>query len=206
MGQIPPVNPNAAAQFDPCSDPFTTSLIRKKVALLIRVPPFSAADRDDLYQELLSAVVKSAGNIDAEIGHRNPYITTVVERQLYTIRQRHQAIKRDPSGVASLNVLTRTADGERTELIQTLDDRDADRRSGRERRRSEAELTSLRLDLARAIADLPPEWQRMLELCKSHSLSEVARQMDVPRTTLGNWMREIRTRFAELGLEKYFEI
>ena len=105
MGQIPPVNPNAAAQFDPCSDPFTTSLIRKKVARLIRLPPFSVADSDDLYQELLSAVVKSAGNIDAEIGHRNPYITTVVERQMYTIRQRHQAIKRDPTNVASLNVL-----------------------------------------------------------------------------------------------------
>src|SRR6056297_2189191 len=206
MGQIPPINPNAVTPFDPCSDPFTTALIRKKVAMLIRVPPFSAADRDDLYQEVLSAVVKSAPNIDSEIGHRNPYITTVVERQLYTIRQRHQAIKRDPSGVASLNVLTSTEDGERTELIQTLDDRDAGRRTGRERRRSEADLVALRMDLTRAMADLPPQWQQMLELCKSHSLSEVARQMDVPRTTLGNWMREILSRFAAMGLEKYFEI
>jgi DNA-directed RNA polymerase specialized sigma24 family protein len=107
--------------------------------------------------------------------------------------------------MSSLNVLTRSEDGEPTELIQTLDQCDADRRASRQRRRSEADLAALRMDLARAISQLPPEWQRMLELCKYHSLCEVAELMDVPRTTLSSWMCEVRSRLADQEFDTYFE-
>lgn len=54
MEHIPPADPKAAANFDPGRDPFTTTLIRRKVAWLVSVPPFTHADRDDLYQEAYS--------------------------------------------------------------------------------------------------------------------------------------------------------
>jgi len=194
-----------AARFDPCRDPYTTALIRKKVTALTSKRPFSRADRDDLYQEILSAVAASAENIDDEIGHRNPYITAIVERQVSSIRKRQQASKRNNAGVSSLNVAAESDDGRTTDLIATLSLCDGDRRVCRDRRLSEEEVSSLRIDLAEVISELPKAWQQMLELCSHHSLSEVSRQMNVPRTTLCSWMSQIRAKLVEREIHKYFQ-
>ena len=192
--------------FDPCTDPFTTALIRKKVKSLISKPPFNRADQEDLYQELLATIVQCVEKIDDNVGHRNPYITAIVQRQVSAIRRRSKAVKRDHTGVASLNVLAPSGDGRSTDLISTLCVNDGDRRVYRDRRLSEQEIASLRLDLAEVVFQLPAPWQRMLELCCHHSLSEVARQMNVPRTSLCNWMQQIRAQLVAKGIHNYFQI
>ena len=51
-----------------------------------------------------------------------------------------------------------------------------DRRVYHDRRLSEQEIASLRLDLAEVVFQLPAPWQRILELCCHHSLSVGAPQ------------------------------
>ena len=91
-----------------------------------------------------------------------------------------------------------------TELAQTIGERELDARLGRERR-SEEELVQLALDMAEVIATLPESWQILLELRKTQTMTEIADELGVPRTTLNDWMRRIRTRFEKAGMQDYLE-
>ena len=53
------------------------------------------------------------------------------------------------------------------------------------------------------IATLPESWQRMLELRKTRPMSEVARELGLPRTTLNDRMRLVRQRFEDACLREY---
>ena len=89
-----------------------------------------------------------------------------------------------------------------TEWAQTIDERELDTRLGLESR-SEEELAQLTLDLTELIATLPKPWRMLLELRKAHTMTEAARLMGVPRTTLYYWMRRIRQRFEKAGMKDY---
>ena len=53
------------------------------------------------------------------------------------------------------------------------------------------------------VAGLPEEWQRMLELRKTHSMVQVSELMGVPRSTLRHWMSQIAEQFEAEGLREY---
>lgn len=88
----------------------------------------------------MSTVVQCVEKIDDSVGHRNPYITAIVQRQVSAIRRRSKAGKRDHTGVASLNVLAPSGDGRSTDLISTLCVNDGDRRVYRDRRLTPGQL------------------------------------------------------------------
>jgi len=79
-----------------------------------------------------------------------------------------------------------------------------DARLGR-RRRSEQELYELVSDMKALIEKLPADWQRLLELRNQMTMAEIATLMNVPRTTLNEWMKRIRDRFEEEGFQKYLD-
>jgi phage portal protein BeeE len=106
--------------------------------------------------------------------------------------------------MVSLNVNIMNEDAGPTELLQTISDREVDRRLGRERTLSEEQLNDLKSDMGNVIKRLPKRLQDFLELKKTLSLNEIVNELGVPRSTLGDWMNEIRVHFEEAGLEKYF--
>lgn len=183
-------------------DRFTRGIIRRKVKQLIGRAGFKKQDREDLEQELFTRVLQSLPSFDPSKAHRNKFITTVVERYVANILRNKQAEKRDHRRISSLNVTIEVADEGPTELAQTIGERELDARLGR-CRRSDEELAELAIDLADVIATLPESRQTLLELRKTQTMSEIADEMGVPRTTLNGWMRRIRQRSEKASMQDY---
>ena len=185
-------------------DSYTQASINRKVNMLIDCLGFRYHEREDLKQELLARVIKGLEGYDASIGTLNPFITAVVDRQVSNILRARNADKRSSGAMASLNVNIKSEDAGPTELLQTISNREVDRRLGRERTLSEEQLNDLKSDMGNVIARLPKRLQEFLELKKTLSLNEIVNELGVPRSTLGDWIDEIRDHFEEAGLEKYF--
>ena len=192
----------AKAKFNPSDDPFTRGIIRRKVKQLIGRAGFTSSDREDIEQELWLKLIKHLPAFDPKKGTRQAFVVTVVERYAANIFRNKRAEKRDHRRACSLNVTIEfTRDGP-TELAQTISDRELDARLGRDRR-SDEERADLAMDLDNVIATLPEDWQTLLELRKTQTISEVAREMGVPRTTLNGRILRIRQRFEDAGLREY---
>ena len=113
------------------------------------------------------------------------FITTVVERSMaMLIRERH-AKKRNATGIQSL---TSPAD----------DGGPSDHRGG-----GDPERIDLTSDVAEVMASLPAELRDFAERLKLQTVSQVAREMDVPRTTLLRWVDRLRRCFEDAGLRIY---
>lgn len=194
----------AKAKFDPSDDRFIRGIIRRKVNQLTSRAGFTRQDRDDLEQDLFVRVLQSLPKFDPDQAHLNKFITTVVERYVANILRNKRAEKRDHRRISSLNVMIEITEEGPTELAQTIGDRELDARIGRQRR-TEEELAQLALDLADMIATLPESWRTLLELRKTRTMQQAADEMGVPRTTLNDWMRRIRQRFENSGLQDYLE-
>lgn len=189
---------------DSNSDSFIRDLIRRKARQLVGRAGFTKFDVEDIAQELYLKLVKHLGAFDPDQGHLHAFVTTVVERHVATMLRDKRAAKRDHRRISSLNVMVEITDEQPTELAQTVSRRELEARLGCHRR-SQEEITQLAIDLADLIATLPEPWRRLLELRKSRSMAQAAREMGVPRTTLNDWMRFIRLRFEQAGMRDYLK-
>lgn len=187
------------------NDPFIKSVIQRKVRHVISVSSFDQHDREDLEQEIYIRVAKSVEQFDEKVGHLYPFICTLVQRHLSKLVRNRGRYKRGPSRIGSLSLIVTLPDGGETELSQLIGEDDRNRRLGRESRLSEQDLTDLQIDLSQEIAKLPEHWRHLLQRRQTQSMSEIARDLGVPRTTLNDWMRHIRSRFEAVGLDKYLE-
>ena len=194
----------AKINFNPSDDRFTRGIIRRKVKQLIGCAGFTKQDREDLEQDLILRVLQSMPRFNPAQAHHKTFITTVVERYVADILRNKRAEKRDHRRISSLNVTIKITGEGPTELSQTIGARELDARLGRDRR-SDEELLELAIDETDVLATLPESWQLLLKLRKTQTMSELAREMGVPRTTLNDWMRRIRQRFENAGMRDYLE-
>lgn len=190
---------------DPWNDEFTQNAIKRNVKWLLTQPGFEATDRQDLEHELLAHVSRCFKKYRPSEGHPYPFITAVIYRKAINLARNQQAAKQPPSRVVSLQTKVALGDEGTTEFSQLIAEQDSDRRLHRERRLSVEELSSLKQDMESVIATLPPSHRELLELFQSHSLRQIAAMLGVHRNTLSKWLMEIRQRFAEVGLDSYFE-
>lgn len=197
-------NVRERAEFHPSTDGFTLRLIERKVRQLKRRPEFDGCDPKDLSQEILLRVMKGMELFDEDVGHRNPFIKTIVERFVANLVREQNAEKRDAGDVTSLSTLVDCQELGAIELGNTISSREYERRTGKVRSRSEVDQSDLRSDVETVIRSLPAELQTFLHRLKTNSIAEISRDLDIPRTTLNTWMDEIRERFIQAGFEKYF--
>ncbi len=183
-------------------DRFTRGIIRRKINQLIGRAGFTRQDRDDLEQDLFLRVLQSLPSFDSNHGHRNKFITAVVERHVANILRNKRAEKRDHRRIGSLNVMVSIGEDEATELAETIGQRELDARRGRHPR-SHEELAQLAQDVVEVIAKLPKELQDLAERMKTQNVAEIARDMGIPRTTLHESVRRLRQRFENTGLKEY---
>ena len=52
---------------------------------------------------------------------------------------------------------------------------------------------------------LPEKFQDVLRRRQTHSMTEISRDLGIPRTTLNDWMLQIRKLFEEAGFDRYLE-
>lgn len=183
-------------------DRFTLGIIRRKVKQLITRAGFRPQDREDLEQELFARVLQSLPSFDPGQAHRNRFITAVVERFVANILRDKLAGKRDYRRICSLNVSFDVTYEGSIELADTISRREVGARLGGDPRTDE-ELAHLACDIADVIRKLPGELQDLAERLKTESVSEIARSMGVPRTTLNESVHRLRRRFERAGLKDY---
>jgi RNA polymerase sigma factor (sigma-70 family) len=186
-------------------DNFVRSVIQRHVGKLIAKSDFTQQDRDDLVQEVYVRATKSLRRFDSSVGHLYPYVCTVVQRHLANVIRNRCVARREAAGRVSLSKTVRGDDGGQVEMSQTLHDQDQDRRLNRARRLGQQELHDLRMDMAAFMSKLPENFQQILRLRQTYSITEISRDLGIPRSTLNDWMLQIRDLFEKAGFEKYLE-
>ena len=181
--------------------PFEYGIVRKKAQQIIGRAGFKAQDQKDLEQELLARLLKRLKSYDPERGHPKTFATVVVERDVANILREARAGKRDPRRVRSLDT-TMIGTGERTDVARDVSDTESDRRCGRHSRNA-ADLAQLGIDLTEVIAKLPPCLREVCQRLQFKSIAQIARDLGIPRTTLNDIVRRIRSRFEQAGLRNY---
>jgi DNA-directed RNA polymerase specialized sigma24 family protein len=116
------------------------------------------------------------------------FVTTVIERAVAMILRERLAKKRDGGAVQSLDHAHEKA-GDSAEPIDP--------------RRSHEEQIDLATDLTEALAKLPDDLRALAERLKSQSLSQAARDLGVPRSTLQRQVQRLRRCFEDAGLRIY---
>ena len=91
-------------QSDPSQDRCIRGIIKRKVGQLMGRAGFTQQDRESLEHDLLARVFDSLSKFDPEVGHRNTFVTAVVERYVANILRDKTADKRDHCRIRSLNV------------------------------------------------------------------------------------------------------
>ena len=181
---------------------FAAHLIRQKAKQLIRRPEFTKSDQPDLEQELSLRVIEAFPKFDPEVAHWNAFVTTVVERDVASILEFETAEKRcREEGIESLNTLVTDSDGNLVQRAQTIGPDDRDRLTCEETPDA-TQISDLRLDLEQVC--LSPELRAVCEGLKTQTVSELARELGIPRQTLVDRARKLRAIFAEHGLQEYF--
>lgn len=168
-------------------DRFAQGIIRRKVRLLVSRAGFTKQDRQDLEQELVLRLLQSLDLFDPEQAHPNVFITTVIERAVAMILRERRAKKRDAGVVRSFDQ-GQTKDG----TPEPVDPRPSDQ-----------EAFDLASDLAEVLARLPDDLRALAERLKGQSVSQAARELGVPRTTLQRQVQRLRQCFEDAGLRIY---
>ena len=179
--------------YDPELGRFEYGIIHRKVRQLIGRNGFTRQDRKPLEQELIAMLLHSLPAFDPAKSHRNVFVTTVVERSVAKILRHKRAEKRDDRCVGSLNVMVNVG-GEPRMLASTIGQEEYDARRGRESR-SDREISELKCDIADVIRRLPKDLRFLAEQLKEKSLAQIAREIDVPRSTLRVRLAELRNHF-----------
>jgi RNA polymerase sigma-70 factor (ECF subfamily) len=195
------VSHNGTTHLPPIDD-FAARLIRFKARQLVGRAGFTRSDVDDIEQELVLKLLKHRGAFDPDQSHWHAFVTTIVERHAATILRDKRMEKRDFTRATSLHVIVDDPINGPSELAATIGRRELDARLGLATR-PEHDFLELVQDLATVMADLPPTWRNVCERLKSASVSKVARDLGVPRTTLSCLLRRLRRRFEPAGLGEY---
>lgn len=191
-------------KFNPYDDAFTRKLVEKKTNGLIGKYGYQEVDRDDLQQDIYLRVMQGVRLYDSREGHRNKFVTAIVERYVANIVRNRCAEKRCDAETILLSTPLAEGAGESLRISSVLSDSALDRHTGRARR-SQRDLADLRTDLQNRIDELPAHQRHLIELRKTMSVTEIADKFGVPRTTASSWFRKIREHFEEAGLGEYFD-
>jgi RNA polymerase sigma factor (sigma-70 family) len=183
-------------------DPFTQGFVRKSARQLAGKFGFTEQDRDDIEQRLYLKLTRHFHEADPDDPIWKAFVAKTVRRHLANMIRDNQARKRDHRRARSLHTNIGTEDGP-VERAMTVASTDVPSRRASQRR-NENDLANLRMDIADAIADLDSHAHRDLcERLKHDSLSQVARDLGIPRTTVDAWRRKVRCRFEDCALEDY---
>jgi RNA polymerase sigma-70 factor (ECF subfamily) len=163
---------------------------RQKAKELVGHFGFTKSDRDDIEQELLLDLLERSANFDPQRAEPRAFITLVVQRKISTLIRRRLAEKRRFDQVAS------SLDDEAAEEVMTRF------RTG-EPTRIDQDFVDLQTDVESVLERLPPDLRELCEHLKSKTLSEISRELGIPRSTLAGRVKKLRRRFEDAGLRDY---
>jgi RNA polymerase sigma-70 factor (ECF subfamily) len=152
--------------------PFEHAIVRRKVRQMIGREGFTSQDYQPLEQELIARLLHGLQSFDPTRARHTAFVAAIVQRSAAHILRYHRAQKRDHRRLIELQRL-----------------------GSRRLQRWPSEATELVLDVEEVIAGPPQQLRWLAVQLKHKSLSQIARDSGIPRSTLGHRVRELRERF-----------
>ena len=182
-------------------DEYAARLIKHKARQMVGTAGYSFSDMPDLEQELVADLLQRLPRFNPTIAKMSTFVSRIVEHRIATILEARNASCRDWKRCQdSLNEPLSNNEGEFYEFMDLvrsptigLDD-DGE---------SIEDAYSFAIDFKKAMESLPEDLQEICQLLKGHSLTDVAQQLDMPRTTLYSKLRTIRNHFSAAGMQEY---
>lgn len=179
--------------------PGVSDQIRYLAYRLSNQPRFRADERDDIRQDLWLKVLEKLPEFNPRRGKLFTFAMIVITRNSRNLIRHRRAAKRNSGPVASLNG---KRDDDCEELGDTLTDRAHEFRTGKHGRDT-SELLQLATDTETVLSQLPPHLRALAERLKHSPKTSVAKEMNISRATLQDWMIELRKWFTHTGLDGY---
>jgi RNA polymerase sigma-70 factor (ECF subfamily) len=177
--------------------------IRVKAAQLIGIYGFTAADREDLEQDILYDCLLRLRWFDPTKSSRNTFLRRVVRHRVATLLDSQRAACRDHRLCRdSFDTRAQLAVGESIPLGEVVSTDDYEARIGGSAL-SSRERAELRIDVDSVISLLPLDLAAVAVLLRSVSVAEAARRLRLSRATVYRRITDIREIFAEAGLDNY---
>ena len=154
-----------------------------------------------LVQELTTHLFYSLKQFDPEKSDRKSFSTTVVERQVAKLIRFQSAAKRNSRNVQSLNVKVEM-DSQTVDMVETLSNREYDARRCTSTRDPVQQL-EMSHDMEAVLARLPFDLLELAVQLKQKSLTQIAKETNVPRSTLRKRVAELREIFESENLRLY---
>lgn len=179
---------------------FAANLIRRKAKQLAKKKCFRTLDPEDIAQELNMHLIRLAPKFNPDVSHWNAFVSTVVDRQVANMLEATQMQRRvDDQHVDSLSTPMPSDDGDVTTLAQLVrSDESTSKRFTDEL--SPEEHFALCDELENVLAELPSELRDLAERLKHDTIAQIARDLDIPRTTLYRQIDELRSALRESSL------
>jgi len=173
---------------------FAIRTIRRKARRLVRCAGFTAADREDLEQELMLKVWEALEKFDPDLSHPHAFVATVVERAAATILRSQKALKRgNHLGHCSLGLAAFSedcqdgpADAAAIELTSTP---------------SHEAPVDLAHDVVEVLSQLRRELREVAERLGSRSKRQIAKELGISRSTLDRRIDALREQFIAASLD-----
>lgn len=180
-------------------DAFTLAYVRKRARQLVGKHGFQESDREEIEQQLFLKLAKQLSSADSDDPKWRGYLATAVSHGIASIIRNRRAEKRDHRKSCSLHTVVGQTDEGSVELSDTIGPREANARLGIDPR-SDAALAELGLDVASVMAQLPEDLRDLCVRLQRSSVSQIARDLGVPRTTVSTAVGRLRSHFEQAGL------
>jgi len=183
---------------------YALEVVHYKARKLVGTAGFREDDVEDIKQDLIVDLLERLPKLDPAVAKYETFVTRVVERKLCNmIRDRTTEVRDFRREQCSLNEDIDVGEDEPRQRVVTISQDDVDLRTGKHSR-PEEERRDLQLDLAEAIASLPVELRKAAEMLMAMPITDVARELGVPRSTFyDNHLARIRQAFEAHGLGDY---
>lgn len=184
-------------------DDYAVRIIRYKARQLVGRVGFIESDRQDLEQEMVFDLLRRLPKFKPERAQRNTFIARVVEHKVATIIEAQKAGMRDYRLCScSLNDRFENEEGGSVERIDTINQDDYLQRTGK-LSRPISDLRGLSIDVRSAVEKLPPELRELCKRLQVESVTEISRDTGIPRGTIYESIKKLRTLFEDAGLKDY---
>lgn len=184
-------------------DDYAVRIIRYKARQLVGRVGFIESDRQDLEQEMVFDLLRRLPKFKPERAQRNTFIARVVEHKVATIIEAQKAGMRDYRLCScSLNDRFENEEGGSVERIDTINQDDYLQRTGK-LSRPISDLRGLSIDVRSVVEKLPPELRELCKRLQVESVTEISRDTGIPRGTIYESIKKLRTLFEDAGLKDY---
>jgi RNA polymerase sigma-70 factor (ECF subfamily) len=184
-------------------DEYAAKVIRHKARQLVGTAGYTESDRDDLEQEMMLDLLMRLPKFNPDKATQKTFVARIIERKISKLIRHRTCEMRDYRREAcSLNGCLEAENGMTIELSETIAQEELGRRTGR-RSRSAQEKWEFAQDMATTLSRLPEHLRRICDLLKTRTVSDAAREMGIPRTTINDHVKKLRDLFEDAGLRNY---